>query len=59
MAKKNILTLGKGKNKRQWALSDEEFEHFEAVYEECEMINMSDFDPSKMKLVQVDAPVRK
>ena len=41
--KEYILQLGKGKDKRQWSLSEEEFEEFEALFEECELIDLSDF----------------
>ena len=54
----NILTMGRGKNKRQWELSDEEFEDFERQFEECELIDMSNFDPSKMKLTLTPPPAR-
>ena len=52
----NILTLGRGKNKRQWELTDEEFEEFEMRFEESELIDMSNFDISEMKLTLVDPP---
>ena len=41
--KKSILQLGEGENMRQWVLSEEEFEEFETRFEECEMIDFSDF----------------
>ena len=55
---KNVLTLGRGKNRRQWELSDEEFARFEMMFEECELIDMSGFDISKMKLVLTEPPKR-
>lgn len=42
MAKESIvLTTGKGKNKRQWELSAEEFQEFEMLFEENELIDLS------------------
>lgn len=55
---KHILTTGKGKNKRQWELSNEDFERFEAMFEENELIDMSGFDVTKMTLVEVPSPGR-
>ena len=37
------LTLGKGKTKRQWKLSEAEFAEFESRFEECELIDLSDW----------------
>ncbi len=54
-----ILTAGEGANKRQWELNDEEFERFEIMFEENELIDISKIDFSKIKLIQVDAPERK
>ncbi len=51
------LTLGRGKSKRQWQLSDEEFRNFELRYEENELVDMSSFDIGKMKLVETEPPV--
>ena len=59
MKNSNVLTLGRGKNKRQWELTDEEFARFEAMFEESELIDTSDIDLSSFKLTLVDPPVRK
>jgi hypothetical protein len=50
----HILTLGRGKKKRQWSLTDSEFEQFELMFEESELVDMSDFDPSNFTLIQND-----
>lgn len=44
MAKRKtiILTTGKGKNKRQWELTESEFNEFEFRYEENELIDFED-----------------
>lgn len=55
----HVLTLGKGKNKRQWELTDEEFARFETMFEESELIDTSDIDLSDFKLTLVDLPVKK
>lgn len=34
------LTIGKGKNKRMWELSDDDFVEFESYYEECELLSV-------------------
>ena len=53
---KHILTTGKGKNKRQWELTDEEFEYFQMRFEENELVDMSDWDISKIKITEVPPP---
>lgn len=53
---KHILTTGKGKSKRQWELTDEEFEYFQMRFEENELADMSDYDFSKIKFTKVPAP---
>ena len=50
------LTLGKGKNKRQWELSDDEFEIFETMFEENELIDFSAINFSKCKLTLAEFP---
>jgi len=59
MKNSHVLTLGKGKNKRQWELTDEEFARFETMFEESELIDTSDIDLSDFKLTLVDTPVKK
>lgn len=59
MKNSNVLTLGKGKNKRQWGLTDEEFARFEAMFEESELIDASDIDLLGFKLTLIDPPARK
>lgn len=49
-----ILTAGKGKNKREWQLNDQEFAEFEMRFEECELIDIGDI--KSFKLTLVDAP---
>ncbi len=34
------LTIGKGRNKRIWELSDDDFTEFESYYEECELLSV-------------------
>lgn len=53
------LTLGTGKKKRTWKLSEKEFAEFEARFEENEEIDMSNVDLSNFKLTLVEPPVRK
>ena len=52
--KDTILTTGTGKNKRQWSLSPAEFARFEMIFEENELIDMTDL-PTPI-LVQVAPP---
>lgn len=37
-----ILTLGSRKNKRQWRFTEEEFERFERLFEENELVDASE-----------------
>lgn len=37
-----ILTLGSRKNKRRWRLTEEEFERFEKLFEENELVDVSE-----------------
>ena len=41
MSKNIILTTGKGKNKRSWELTEEEFAEFALRFEENELIDVS------------------
>lgn len=51
------LTLGKGKNKREWRLSEREFREFEFRFEERELIDISEWDSlANLTLVKVDVP---
>ena len=50
-----ILTLGKGKNKREWELTEEEFREFECRFEENELIEIGP-EFLKGKLTLVDPP---
>ena len=59
MPKSYTLTLGTGANKRQWKLSEKEFKQFERMFEEAELIDISRFDPSKIKLTLVEVPQRR
>ncbi len=49
---KNVktLTLGKGRNKRQWQLTKEEFARFESMFEECELIDPSEYGSGDWKI---------
>ena len=55
----HILTMGRGKNKRQWSLDDKELKEFELRFEENELVelpdNMSVEEYAKtFKLIKVD-----
>ena len=48
-----ILTTGTGKNKREWELTKKEFEEFELMFEENELIEMpEDFSGWNITLVE-------
>lgn len=51
---KHILTTGKGKNKRQYELNDEEFAEFQMRFEENELIDVSKFADKPVKLTLCD-----
>lgn len=36
----HVLTMGRGKNKRQWALTDAEFEQFKIMFAEAELFEL-------------------
>ena len=52
----HVLTVGRGKTKRQWRLTDEEFADFESRFEERELIDAPDIDASKLKFTEVKPP---
>lgn len=53
MSKKIILTTGKGKNKRSWEFTEEEFDEFEFRFEENELIECAeDIDNLNITLVE-------
>ena len=47
--KEYILTLGKGKNKRQWCLTEEDFRTFQLYFEERELIDLNSEEWSWLK----------
>lgn len=57
MAKNIILSTGQGKSKREWELTPEQFERFEMMFEEEELIEFPT-DLSTMKLKLRPASVR-
>ena len=54
MSKKIILTTGKGKDKRSWELTEEEFDEFEFCYEENELVDFT--EPKNFTLTLVENP---
>lgn len=52
-----VLSTGKGKNKRQWEFTPEEFQQFELMFEENELIEIPT-DLSTMKLRLCPPPER-
>lgn len=58
MAKKTkILVLGAGKNKRQWELDEDQFERFESMFEEQELVPSAKYE-AVLKLVETAPPPR-
>ena len=49
---KHILSTGKGKNKREFELNNEEWDRFLLYFEECELIEIPAEGIGKLTLVE-------